>query len=299
MKRTILQFLRYGYKFTGEFENFNKSSNYALTVDSTLTPIFTVNDSVTTASASIAFDSDLGSVRTFYLLNAKNIANGLLTYSEDSTSYSGEGLSTATILPNGERVTAFGFNLYKNGSSSAITLSSKNLLDLIDFVANNLLAGSYKVTFFVTVQDVMDNSNTKTFKSSYLTEEASDFAINRNTVVLNSDNNIVSVFTNSSEFVAAMTANGYSSDNTFGTFRLAHSWNGTVNSDKAQEIALSSFVNLSSTQISGDYNVGTDKSISIGVSLNNLTNINNISIDGITNWNEMFSNVSTSGSSYL
>lgn len=299
LEKDYLTILRYGYKFTGEFENFNKSSNYALTVDSTLTPIFTVNDSVTTASASIAFDSDLGSVRTFYLLNAKNIANGLLTYSEDSTSYSGEGLSTATILPNGERVTAFGFNLYKNGSSSAITLSSKNLLDLIDFVANNLLAGSYKVTFFVTVQDVMDNSNTKTFKSSYLTEEASDFAINRNTVVLNSDNNIVSVFTNSSEFVAAMTANGYSSDNTFGTFRLAHSWNGTVNSDKAQEIALSSFVNLSSTQISGDYNVGTDKSISIGVSLNNLTNINNISIDGITNWNEMFSNVSTSGSSYL
>lgn len=299
LEKGYLTISRYGYKFTGEFENFNKSSNYALTVDSTLTPIFTVNDSVTTASASIAFDSDLGSVRTFYLLNAKNIANGLLTYSEDSTSYSSEGLSTTTILPNGERVTAFGFNLYKNGSSSAITLSSKNLLDLIDFVANNLLVGSYKVTFFVTVQDVMDNSNTKTFTSSYLTEEASDFAINRNTVVLNSDNNIVSVFTNSSEFVAAMTANGYSSDNTFGTFRLAHSWNGTVNSDKAQEIALSSFVNLSSTQISGDYNVGTGKSISIGVSLNNLTNINNISVDGITNWNEMFRNVSASGSSYL
>ena len=196
LEKGYLTIARYGYKPTGEFENFNKSSNYALTVDSTLTPIFNVNDSVTTASASIAFDSDLGSVRTFYLLNAKNIANGLLTYSEDSTSYSGEGLSTTTILPNGERVTAFGFNLYKNGSSSAITLSSKNLLDLIDFVANNLLAGSYKVTFFVTVQDVMDNSNTKTFKSSYLTEEASDFAINRNTVVLNSDNNIVSVFTN-------------------------------------------------------------------------------------------------------
>ena len=299
LEKDYLTISRYGYKFTGEFENFNKSSNYALTVDSTLTPIFTVNDSVTTASASIAFDSDLGSVRTFYLLNAKNIANGLLTYSEDSTSYSGEGLSTTTILPNGERVTAFGFNLYKNGSSSAITLSSKNLLDLIDFVANNLLAGKYKVTFFVTVQDVMDNSHTKTFTSSYLTEEASDFAINRNTVVLNSDNNVVSVFTNSSEFVAAMTANGYSSDNTFGTFRLAHSWNGTVNSDNAQNITLSSFVNLSSTQISGDYNVGTGKSISIGVSLNNLTNINNISIDGITNWNEMFSNVSTSGSSYL
>lgn len=298
LEKGYLTITRYGYHFNGEFENFNKSSNYALTVDSTLTPIFTVNDSVTTASASIAFDSDLGSVRTFYLLNAKNIANGLLTYSEDSTSYSGEGLSTATILPNGERVTAFGFNL-KNGSSSAITLSSKNLLDLIDFVANNLLAGSYKVTFFVTVQDVMDNSNTKTFKSSYLTEETSDFEIKTNTVVLNSDNNIVSVFTNSSEFVAAMTANGYSSDNTFGTFRLAHSWNGTVNSDKAQEIALSSFVNLSSTQISGDYNVGTGKSISIGVSLNNLTNINNISIDGITNWNEMFRNVSASGSSYL
>ena len=295
LEKDYLTILRYGYKFTGEFENFNKSSNYALTVDSTLTPIFTVNDSVTTASASIAFDSDLGSVRTFYLLNAKNIANGLLTYSEDSTSYSGEGLSTATILPNGERVTAFGFNLYKNGSSSAITLSSKNLLDLRDFVANNLLAGSYKVTFFVTVQDVMDNSNTKTFTSS----SSIEFTIERNTVVLNSDNNIVSVFTNSSEFVAAMTAKGYSSDNTFGTFRLAHSWNGTVNSDKAQEIALSSFVNLSSTQISGDHNVGTGKSISIGVSLNNLTNINNISIDGITNWNEMFSNVSTSGSSYL
>ena len=299
LEKGYLTISRYGYKPTGEFENFNKSSNYALTVDSTLTPIFTVDDSVTTASASIAFDSDLGSVRTFYLLNAKNIANGLLTYSEDSTSYSGEGLSTTTILPNGERVTAFGFNLYKNGSSSAITLSSKNLLDLIDFVANNLLAGSYKVTFFVTVQDVMDNSNTKTFTSSYLTEEASDFAINRNTVVLNSDNNIVSVFTNSSEFVAAMTKNGYSSDNTFGTFRLYYSWNGAINSDKAQEIALSSFVNLSSTQISGDYNVGTGKSISIGVSLNNLTNINNISIDGITNWNEMFRNVSASGSSYL
>lgn len=299
LEKDYLTISRYGYKFTGEFENFNKSSNYALTVDSTLTPIFTVNDSVTTASASIAFDSDLGSVRTFYLLNAKNIANGLLTYSEDSTSYSGEGLSTTTILPNGERVTAFGFNIYKNDSSSAIILSSKNLLDLKDFVADNLLVGSYKVTFFVTVQDVMDNSNTKTFKSSYLTEEASDFAINRNTVVLNSDNNIVSVFTNSSEFVAAMTANGYSSDNTFGTFRLAHSWNGTVNSDNAQNITLSSFVNLSSTQISGDYNVGTGKSISIGVSLNNLTNINDISIDGITNWNEMFSNVSTSGSSYL
>ena len=299
LEKDYLTISRYGYKFTGEFENFNKSSNYALTVDSTLTPIFTVNDSVTTASASIAFDSDLGSVRTFYLLNAKNIANGLLTYSEDSTSYSGEGLSTTTILPNGERVTAFGFNLYKNGSSSAITLSSKNLLDLIDFVANNLLAGKYKVTFFVTVQDVMDNSNTKTFKSSYLTEEASDFAINRNTVVLNSDNNIVSVFTNSSEFVEARTAKGYSSDNTFGTFRLYYSWNGVINSDKAQEIALSSFVDTTSTQIDGDYNVGTGKSISIGVSLNNLTNINDISIDGITNWNEMFSNVSASGSSYL
>lgn len=299
LEKDYLTISRYGYKFTGEFENFNKSSNYALTVDSTLTPIFTVNDSVTTASASIAFDSDLGSVRTFYLLNAKNIANGLLTYSEDSTSYSGEGLSTTTILPNGERVTAFGFNIYKNDSSSAIILSSKNLLDLIDFVANNLLAGKYKVTFFVTVQDVMDNSNTKTFKSSYLTEEEDDFEIKTNTVVLNSDNNIVSVFTNSSEFVAAKTANGYSSDNTFGTFRLYYSWNGAINSDKAQEIALSSFVNLSSTQISGDYNVGTGKSISIGVSLNNLTNINNISIDGITNWNEMFRNVSASGSSYL
>lgn len=295
LEKGYLTITRYGYNFNGEFENFNKSSNYVLTVDSTLTPIFTVNDSVTTASASIAFDSDLGSVRTFYLLNSKNIANGLLTYSEDSTSYSGEGLSTATILPNGERVTAFGFNLYKNGSGAAIILSSKNLLDLIDFVANNLLAGSYKVTFFVTVQDVMDNSHTKTFTSS----SSIEFTIERNTVVLNSDNNIVSVFTNSSEFVAAMTANGYSSDNTFGTFRLAHSWNGTVNSDKAQEIALSNFVNLSSTQISGDYNVGTGNSISIGVSLNNLTNINNISIDGITNWNEMFRNVSASGSSYL
>ena len=305
LEKGYLEILRYGYKFTGEFENFDKSSNYNLTIDSTLTPIFTVDVSVTTASASIAFDSDLGSVRTFYLLNSKNIANGLLTYNEDSKSYSGESLSLktsttkATILPNGERVTAFGFNLYKNGSSSAITLSSKNLLDLRDFVANNLLAGKYKVTFFVTVQDVMDSKNTKTFTSSYLTEEASDFAINRNTVVLNSDNNVVSVFTNSSEFVAAMTANGYSSDNTFGTFRLYYSWNGAINSDKAQEIALSSFVNLSSTQISGDYNVGTGNSISIGVSLNNLTNINNISIDGITNWNEMFRNVSASGSSYL
>ena len=306
LEKGYLEILRYGYKFTGKFENFDKSSNYNLTVDSTLTPIFTVDDSVTTASASIAFDSDLGSVRTFYLLNSKNIANGLLTYNEDSTSYSGESLSLktsttkATILPNGERVTAFGFNLYKNGSGAEITISSKNLLDLRDFVANNLLAGSYKVTFFVTVQDVMDNSNTKTFTSSYLTEEASDFEIKTNTVVLNEDdNNIVSVFTNSSEFVAARTANGYASDNAFGTFRLASSWNGTANSDNAKNIALSSFVNLSSTQISGDYNVGTDKSISIGVSLNNLTNINNISIDGITNWNEMFSNVSTSGSSYL
>lgn len=294
LEKGYLTISRYGYKFTGEFENFNKSSNYALTVDSTLTPIFTVNDSVTTASASIAFDSDLGSVRTFYLLNAKNIANGLLTYSEDSTSYSGEGLSTATILPNGERVTAFGFNLYKNGSSSAITLSSKNLLDLIDFVANNLLAGSYKVTFFVTVQDVMDNSNTKTFTSS----SSIEFTIERNTVVLNSDNNIVSVFTNSSEFVAADGTNG-NGQNNYGTFRLSFAWDGSITSDKAQEISLSSFVNLSSTQISGDYNVGTDKSISIGVSLNNLTNINNISIDGITNWNEMFRNVSASGSSYL
>lgn len=294
LEKDYLTISRYGYKFTGEFENFNKSSNYALTVDSTLTPIFTVNDSVTTASASIAFDSDLGSVRTFYLLNAKNIANGLLTYSEDSTSYSGEGLSTTTILPNGERVTAFGFNIYKNDSSSAIILSSKNLLDLIDFVANNLLAGSYKVTFFVTVQDVMDNSNTKTFTSS----SSIEFTIERNTVVLNSDNNIVSVFTNSSEFVAADGTNG-NGQNNYGTFRLSFAWDGSITSDKAQEISLSSFVNLSSTQISGDYNVGTGKSISIGVSLNNLTNINDISVDGITNWNEMFSNVSASGSSYL
>lgn len=306
LEEGYLEISRYGYNFNGEFENFNKSSNYTLTIDPTLTPIFTIDEKVTTASAGISFDEDsIGNTRTFYLLNEKNIANGALTYNKDNTSYSGESLSlktsttTATILPNGERVTAFGFNLYKNGSSSAITLSSKNLLDLRDFVANNLLAGSYKVKFFVTVQDVMDNSNTKTFTSSYLTEEASDFEIKTNTVVLNSDNNIVSVFTNSSEFVAARTANGYASDNTFGTFRLASSWNGTVNSDKAKNIALSSFVNLSSTQISGDYNVGTDKSISIGVSLNNLTNINNISIDGITNWNEMFSNVSTSGSSYL
>lgn len=306
LEKGYLTISRYGYEFTGEFENFDKSSNYNLTVDSTLTPIFTVNNSETTASASISFDEDsIGNTRTFYLLNEKNIANGLLTYNEDSTSYSGESLSlktsttTATILPNGERVTAFGFNLYKNGSSSAITLSSKNLLDLKDFVADNLLAGKYKVTFFVAVQDVMDNSHTKTFTSSYLTEETSDFEIKTNTVVLNSDNNIVSVFTNSSEFVEARTAKGYSSDNTFGTFRLYYSWNGVINSDKAQEIALSSFVNLSSTQISGDYNVGTGKSISIGVSLNNLTNINNISIDGITNWNEMFRNVSASGSSYL
>ena len=298
LEKDYLTISRYGYKFTGEFKNFNKSSNYALTVDSTLTPIFTIDEKVTTASAGISFDEGIGNIRTFYLLNAKNIANGLLTYSEDSTSYSGEGLSTTTILPNGERVTAFGFNLYKNGSSSAITLSSKNLLDLIDFVANNLLAGKYKVTFFVTVQDVMDNSNTETFTSSYLTEEASDFAINRNTVVLNSDNNIVSVFTNSSEFVAADGTNG-NGQNNYGTFRLSFAWDGSVTSDKAQEISLSSFVNLSSTQISGDYNVGTDKSISIGVSLNNLTNINNISIDGITNWNEMFRNVSASGSSYL
>ena len=300
LEKGYLEILRYGYKFTGEFENFDKSSNYNLTVDSTLTPIFTVNNSETTASASIAFDSDLGSVRTFYLLNDKNIANGLLTYNEDSTSYSGESLSlktsttTATILPNGERITAFGFNLYKNGSSSAITLSSKNLLDLRDFVADNLLAGSYKVTFFVTVQDVMDNSHTKTFTSS----SSIEFTIERNIVVLNSGSNIVSVFTNSTMFVAADGTNG-NGQNNYGTFRLSYAWDGSTTSDKAQEISLSSFVDTTSTQIDGDYNVGTGKSVKINISPNNLTNINDITVAGIKNWAEVFSNVSASGSSYI
>lgn len=303
LEKGYLTITRYGYNFNGEFENFNKSSNYNLTVDSTLTPIFTVNNSETTASASISFDEDsIGNTRTFYLLNEKNIANGLLTYNEDSTSYSGESLSlktsttTATILPNGERVTAFGFNLYKNknGSSSAITLSSKNLLDLRDFVADNLLAGKYKVTFFVTVQDVMDNSHTKTFTSS----SSIEFTINKNTVVLNSGSNIVSVFTNSTMFVAADDTNG-NGQNNYGTFRLRLAWDGSITSDKAQEISLSSFVDTTSTQIDGDYNVGTGKSVKINVSPNNLTNINDITVAGIKNWAEVFSNVSASGSSYL
>lgn len=301
LKKGYLEILRYGYKFTGEFENFDKSSNYNLTVDSTLTPIFTIDEKVTTASAGISFDEDsIGNTRTFYLLNEKNIANGLLTYNEDSTSYSGESLSlktsttTATILPNGERVTAFGFNLYKNGSSSAITLSSKNLLDLRDFVADNLLAGSYKVTFFVTVQDVMDNSHTKTFTSS----SSIEFTIEKNIVVLNSGSNIVSVFTNSTMFVAADGTNG-NGQNNYGTFRLSYAWDGSTTSDKAQEISLSSFVDTTSTQIDGDYNVGEGKSVEINVSPNNLTNINDITVAGIKNWAEVFSNVSASGSSYI
>ena len=294
LEKGYLTITRYGYNFNGTFKNFDITSDYALTIDSTLTPIFTIDEKETTALAGISFDEGIGNIRTFYLLNEKNIANGGLTYNKDNTSYSGESLSKDTTLPNGEKVTAFGFNLYKNGSSSAIILSSKNLLDLKDFVADNLLAGSYKVTFFVAVQDVMDNSHTKTFTSS----SSIEFTIERNTVVLNKSSKIVSVFTNSTMFVAADGTNG-NGQNNYGTFRLSVAWDGSTTSDNAQEISLSSFVDTTSTQIDGDYNVGTGKSISIGVSLNNLTNINNISIDGITNWNEMFRNVSASGSSYI
>ncbi len=297
LKNDLIEITRYGYTFNKTFKNFNLDEEYKTASDKTLTPVFTKNNNINTTTAGISFDSGVGSTRNFYILNPMTIANASLIYNEPekNQNYSGDNLTIGTILPNGERIVSFGINIYKDGSALAIILDSKNVLSLEDFIRDDLLAGEYSVTFFVNLQDTMDTNIKRNPISSKI-----NFNVLENTIVLNSDNDIVSVFNNSKEFVPASINDGYDKDNKFGTFRLNYNYNGSITSDKTLAVSLVNFVNPNMVEIFGDYNVGKQKNVTIKVLLNNLTSINGINISSITNWDQIFTNVekTKTGSEY-
>lgn len=292
LQNDYITITRFGYDFSGfkvGNDSFGPEYIYDTPNDTTLTPVFTKTAGAT-ASAEIAFDGEeVGDKTEFYLLNSINIANGTVSYKGGSESYSENRLTVGTILPNGEEITGFGFRIYKDGATIYTELSTdgKKALNLFDFVVEELLAGEYEVSFFVTVTDSLNTTSTETtYEGSRIA-----FTILENEIVLNSDNTIVSVFSNSSTFVPAQTTAGYAKDNTFGTFRLKYNWDGTETVDNAQEIQLADFANTDSVSISGDFPVGGGRNITLTVT-GNIESINNINVSEISAWSQVFRNTS-------
>ena len=282
---------REGYQFSGDFYNFDPSENFDSLTNLTISPIFTKAEGVVVSSATIRFNDD-STGANFYLLNSHNITQGGLIDLQDLADGNDDSeitLGSETIyLSNGDRVTGYGF---------VVTLDQQTYYyPGREFNINNLYSdGNYQINFYIDFVDSLYNSSKDT--SYRILSSSLSFTMNKNAFGFNS--NFVSAYNETNEFVPTSSSQGYSNVNDYGSAYLVYAFDGAQGQQSLFDVE-ELFISFALT--GGDYTVGEGKDLLLTIDndyFSQHTSINGVSVNSSTNFANLISGVTLSGSDYV
>ncbi len=230
-----------------------------------------------TTQSEIDFGQDVGDLREFYLTNAHDILFGSIGGSNVDA---GDNVASLPILNNGEKVKDYGFNVTFGGVTTKYSKDDTLNIDIFN------KAGLVSVKFYITVVDTLNVQNPKEYT---VESESQTFTMRKNEIYLFGQD-LRAVYTGTSEFIAA-TEEKDGINNNFGSFLYRYEWNGQDCASANPLVAIGSTNEYFQNYIidGTDYSAGSNKTLRMELNLNKF---------GSSSWDELFSNVSKSGSNY-
>ncbi len=270
---------RTGYTYSGWVRStngvqtstvFSLTATYSDTKDIYIVPTWSLKTQ--TAQSGLAFGSDVGSVRKFYLTNSHEVLFGSISGSNVTA---GDTVDEANlVLTNGEKVTDYGFEVTFGGTTT--TYSKETALD-IDWFG---VAGSVSVKFYITLQDTL-NKNPVNKYTAYSSEQTFEMA--KNSIYIYNAS-LRAVYNGTTEFVAGKT-------NDFGSFLYRYDWKGGDRASASDKTAVGAtstyFANYSIA--GGVVTAGTNRTLRMGLNLN---------VFGTKDFTQIFDNVSSDANGY-